>query len=258
VNKAYTVAFALAILSALLLTIAASGARAQPEAQEKQTDDTPNALCPTLQTVAQANNLPIDFFVRLIWQESRFQRDAIGPVTRNGERAVGIAQFMPGTAAERGLTEPFNPAEALSKSGQFLAELRDQFGNVGLAAAAYNAGPERVRKYLLGDGGIPAETRKYVVMITGRSIEYWTQPPAEEGEGLSKPEPECLDVVAQLRRPPTRPALEMEAHNVPSWCRGLHHPSASMCQTVHLEDAKAKLSHVTLRQRPPPSMASAR
>jgi soluble lytic murein transglycosylase-like protein len=60
------------------------------------------------------------------------------PVTRSGQRAQGIAQFMPGTAAERGLGEPFNAVEVLSKSAEFLVELRDQFGNLGLAAAAYN------------------------------------------------------------------------------------------------------------------------
>jgi soluble lytic murein transglycosylase-like protein len=43
--------------------------------------------------------LPVEFFARLIWQESRLRPDAIGPVTRSGKRAQGIAQFMPATAA---------------------------------------------------------------------------------------------------------------------------------------------------------------
>jgi soluble lytic murein transglycosylase-like protein len=84
----------------------------------------------------------------VIWQESRLRPDEVGPVTRNGQRAQGIAQFMPGTAAQRGLGEPFNPVEAPPKSGEFLAEVRDQVGNLGLAAAAYNAGPQRVRDFV--------------------------------------------------------------------------------------------------------------
>ena len=76
--------------------------------------------------------------------------DARGPVTRSGHRAEGIAQFMPYTADERGLLDPFNPVAALPKAAEFLRELRAEFGNLGLAAAAYNAGPGRVRRVLDG------------------------------------------------------------------------------------------------------------
>ena len=78
-----------------------------------------------------ANELPVYFFTRLIWQESRFKPDAI---SRKG--AQGIAQFMPATARENGLENPFNPLEAIPKSGQLLRVLRGEFGNLGLAAAA--------------------------------------------------------------------------------------------------------------------------
>src|SRR6266566_1685300 len=146
-------------------------------------------VCPMIEAAARAHGLPIDFFTRVIWQESRFRPDEIGPVTRSGARAQGIAQFMPGTAAERGLVEPFNPVEALPKSGEFLAELRDQFGNLGLAAAAYNAGPQRVRDFIAGLRGLPLETRNYVLAITGHPVEEWVKPAQEQsGEG-SKVEP---------------------------------------------------------------------
>ena len=106
-----------------------------------------------IESAARASGLPLEFFARVIWQESRFQSDAIGPVTRSGQRAQGIAQFMPGTASERGLLDPFDPVQALPKSAEFLGELRNQFGNLGLAAAAYNAGPRRVQEWLAGTGG---------------------------------------------------------------------------------------------------------
>ena len=75
--------------------------------------DAREAMCLMMESAAKASNLPLEFFARVIWQESRFRSDAIGPVTRSGQRAQGIAQFMPGTANERGLLDPFNPVQAL-------------------------------------------------------------------------------------------------------------------------------------------------
>ena len=59
--------------------------------------DTRESICLIIEAAARESNLPLEFFARVIWQESRFQSDAIGPVTRSGQRAQGIAQFMPGT-----------------------------------------------------------------------------------------------------------------------------------------------------------------
>src|SRR3712207_1767386 len=85
-------------------------------------------------SAAREHGLPIEVFARVIWQESRFRADAVGPMTRSGQRAQGMAQFMPGTAAERGLLDPVDPVQALPKSAEFLKELWGQFGNLGLAA----------------------------------------------------------------------------------------------------------------------------
>jgi len=163
---------------------------------------TAEAICLMIESAARANGLPLEFFARVIWQESRFQADAVGPLTRYGTRAQGIAQFMPGTATERGLLDPFNPVQALPKSAEFLAELRDQFGNLGLAAAAYNAGPRRVQEWLAGTGSMPYETRNYVSVITGSSIEDW----AKAGKGGKMPESAppttCHDLMALLKRAP--------------------------------------------------------
>lgn len=129
---------------------------AQKSADGALETDTREAMCLMIESAARAASLPLEFFARVIWQESRFRSDAVGPVTRNGQRAQGIAQFMPGTASERGLLDPFNPVQALPKSAEFLSELRSQFGNLGLAAAAYNAGPRRVQEWLAGSGYMPA------------------------------------------------------------------------------------------------------
>jgi len=130
-------------------------------------------ICQMVEAAATANELPFEFFARVIWQESRFRSDVVGPVTRSGQRAQGIAQFMPMTAAERLLRNPFDPAEALPKSAKFLRDLHEQFGNFGLAAAAYNAGPTRVRDWLAGRRTLPSETQAYVRIVTGRRAEEW-------------------------------------------------------------------------------------
>jgi hypothetical protein len=134
----------------------------------------PNTSCDTLNSAAATHGLPLEFFARLIRQESNFDPKS---VSRAG--AQGIAQFMPGTARWRGLSDPFEPTEALYESARWLGELRNQFGNLGLAAAAYNAGPRRVKDWIAGRGQLPRETRAYVRIITGRSAEEWVGVPEE-------------------------------------------------------------------------------
>src|SRR6516162_2561929 len=111
----------------------------EPSAQPPTVDD----ICRALEQSAAENALPVEFFARVIWQESRFDARAISP-----KGAEGIAQFMPATASWHGLVDPFNPIEALRHSAAYLRELLNRFGNLGLAAAAYNAGPGRVSAWL--------------------------------------------------------------------------------------------------------------
>ena len=130
---------------------------------------TPARFCQAMAAAAAANDLPAAFFMRLIWQESRFNPDSVSPAG-----AKGIAQFMPETARLNRLEDPFNPHEAIAKSAQLLRELNRQFGNLGFAAAAYNAGPGRVRDWLAAHRLLPDETQAYVRLVTGRTIEEWT------------------------------------------------------------------------------------
>ena len=170
-----------------------SGENRQPEGDQRAKQrgrpeprgpSTAPGLCQALATAATTNDLPVDFLTRLIWQESRFKPDAI---SRKG--AEGIAQFMPTTARSSGLENRFNPLAAIAKSGKLLRGLRHEFGNLGLAAAAYNAGPKRVRDWLGGQRPLPQETRAYVRLVTGRSVEEWAgrqtnpaaMPPAKAG-----------------------------------------------------------------------------
>jgi hypothetical protein len=166
------------------------------------------SICMIIESAAITHRLPVDFFARVIWQESRFQPDAVGPRTRGGDRAEGIAQFMPRTAAERGLLNPFDPIQALPKSAEFLSELRAEFGSLGLAAAAYNAGPQRLRDYLVGRGGMPGETRAYVSAITGASLDDWVKGRAHDAPSGQRPD--CQQLVAILKREPNLFVRELE------------------------------------------------
>jgi transglycosylase-like protein with SLT domain len=129
-------------------------------------------LCNTLFTSAQDNDLPVPFFANLLWQESRLRVDDI---SKKG--AQGIAQFMPKTAVETGLANPFDPMQAIPASARFLQRLRLQFGNLGFVAAAYNAGAHRVIEWLERRASLPRETRDYVVRVTGLSVEAWKTTP---------------------------------------------------------------------------------
>jgi hypothetical protein len=182
------------VLPCLLAMI--SAAAAQPVPAMEPLDQ---AICRLIESSARANQLPVAFFTRIIWRESSFRAAALSPAG-----AEGIAQFMPQTAQERGLANPFDPEQAIPKAASLLADLWRQFGNLGVAAAAYNAGPARVAGWLNRQGELPAETRAYVRFVSLRDVEEWTA--SGGGAPLAGAAAElidaqsCLAVTAELRR----------------------------------------------------------
>lgn len=136
-------------------------------------------LCRAIERFSFEHDLPPEYFARLIWRESLFRADAV-----SYKGAEGIAQFMPGTAKLRGLKDSFDVVEALGASSLYLSDLRAEFGNLGLAAAAYNAGEAGLRTFLR-NGRLPLETRDYVFAITGYPVETWRDdPPKQAAESL--------------------------------------------------------------------------
>ena len=197
--------FAAALCLALILS--GSGRAETDETDEKATQPPPHAVnCARIESAAGGHDLPVAFLTRLIWRESRFRPQAI-----SHKGAQGIAQFMPTTAAERGLADPFDPAQAIPAAASLLADHRKQFGNLGLAAAAYNGGPQRVSDWLAGVGGLPGETQRFVRLVTGRLPEDWkAEDPATRraADPLDSARPvSCLSVLATLGRP--EPALPL-------------------------------------------------
>ncbi len=187
-------------LSAVLAIAEEASAPVTP-AKQPPVAEGPKTICAAIEAAAAEHDLPVEFFTRLIWKESTFRPEAMSP-----KGAQGIAQFMPGTAALRQLSDPFDPKEAIPASARYLKDLAARFGNLGLAAAAYNAGERRVADWLAGDAGLPWETRDYVLAITGRPAEDWAMRDPNliaGGAPTKKPEPaaDCLEIAAVLAKP---------------------------------------------------------
>jgi soluble lytic murein transglycosylase-like protein len=109
---------------------------------------------------ADRNGIPQDLFLRLVQQESGWNTEAV-----SNKGAIGLAQLMPGTAADLGV-DPTDPSANLDGGARYLATQYRRFGNWRLALAAYNAGPEAVAQH----NDVPpfAETQTYVRRILGR------------------------------------------------------------------------------------------
>jgi hypothetical protein len=187
---------------------------AEPDAPQAATAS-PEENCAAMAAAATTNDLPVIFFLRVIWHESRFDPFAI---SRAG--ALGVAQFMPKVANAIGLSDPFDPAKALPASARFLSALHQKFGNLGLAAAAYNAGARRIRDWLARRGKLPPETRDYVTKVTGKAPEAWVKAALGEVE-LEMPPAPCRtpksliipagSIPFPMRRPPDMAGSDVSA-----------------------------------------------
>ena len=112
--------------------------------------------------LAEKYNLPRDVFLSLVYQESKFN-----PEARSRRGAYGLAQLMPGTAADL-RADRYDPAQNLDAGARYLRQQIDRFGSLPLALAAYNAGPNRVAQ---AGNQIPriTETQDYVKNIMRRA-----------------------------------------------------------------------------------------
>ncbi len=171
----------------------------------------PDDICRAVEQDAAENGLPVEFFARVIWQESRFNALAV-----SSKGAEGIAQFMPATSDYRGLVDPFDPIEALQHSAAYLRELKETFGNLGLAAAGYNAGPTRLSAWLAGRRALPSETRNYVAIITGWTADEWASPSPPQTSETTIPQGVPCTRLANVILAPKQQAQKIAGY-VPRW-----------------------------------------
>ncbi|WP_366140030.1 lytic transglycosylase domain-containing protein [uncultured Pelagimonas sp.] len=171
--------------------------------------------CQAIEAFAKDSNLDPGFFARLIWQESRFDPNALSHAN-----ARGIAQFIPSTAKLRGLRDPYNPAQALEYSAEYLGDMSVRFGNHGLAAIGYNGGERRAKGLMAGTGGLARETVNYVKIITGFPAEVWAHnPPKTHDYRLQKDKPfqqACYEL-ARKRKLSKYPPLEPPEPKLKKW-----------------------------------------
>lgn len=153
----------------VVLVVLLAGATA-PARGDTTTAGWLTTVCTLIALHADEHGLPRAFLARLLWKESRFNANAISP-----KGAEGIAQFMPGTAAMRELADPFDIRQAIPASAAYLAELEERFGNLGLAAAAYNSGEARVSRWIRYGGFLPLETENYVLDILGEPADRFLE-----------------------------------------------------------------------------------
>lgn len=112
-----------------------------------------------IQQAAAKYNLSPSLLSSVAKTESNYNPNAV-----SSAGAQGVMQLMPGTAAQLGVTNSYDPAQNIDAGARYLSQLMTQFGgDTSLALAAYNAGPGNVQKY----GGIPpfTETQNYVSSV---------------------------------------------------------------------------------------------
>lgn len=124
---------------------------------------TPDWIKPIIQKAAQTHNISPMLLSSLLKQESGFAPDVINGTRKSAVGALGVAQFMPATAAGRGVN-PLDPESAINGAAQYLSEGLNKYqGDTKKALAAYNAGFGNVDKF----NGVPPfpETQTYVKNI---------------------------------------------------------------------------------------------
>jgi hypothetical protein len=125
----------------------------------------PGSADPYKEAIASAEvaqGLPQGMLGRLLYQESHYRQDIITGKTKSAVGALGIAQFMPATAAQLGIN-PLDPFQAIPAAAKYLRQLYDQTGSWDKALASYNWGIGNVKKKGLANA--PAETKNYFTSI---------------------------------------------------------------------------------------------
>jgi soluble lytic murein transglycosylase len=128
-------------------------------------DRNPKAYDGVIARTARVHGLPPALVKAVIRAESNFD-----PGARSHKGAMGLMQLMPGTARALGVDDPWHAEENVEGGTRYLRSMVNRYGDVRLALAAYNAGPQAVDHY----GGVPPyqETREYVRRVLAYYRKY--------------------------------------------------------------------------------------
>ena len=125
---------------------------------------------PYIIQAGQTYDIPPSIIASLLEQESSYADDVIFGSRRSSAGAIGIAQFLPGTAAQMGI-DPYDWKQSIDGAAKYLRHLMDSYGfDLETAIYAYNAGPGTVLNY--GKGASP-ENAKYFPEIQRRAREKY-------------------------------------------------------------------------------------
>ena len=123
---------------------------------------------PVLNAAEASYGIPTDLLARQAYQESHFRTDVINGTTASPAGALGILQLMPAYFPVVNSPRPYSAADTtqqIATAAAQMASLYNQFGDWGLALAAYNDGAGNVNSYLAGNRALPDETVNYVSAI---------------------------------------------------------------------------------------------
>ncbi|HEV2501787.1 MAG TPA: lytic transglycosylase domain-containing protein [Mesorhizobium sp.] len=147
----------------------------------------PAGIKALVEEAATRHGVDPGFAVAIVATESDFDRDRNSP-----KGARGPMQLMPETADRFDVDEVCDPASNIDGGVRYLRTLLDEFGNPLLAAAAYNAGEQRIHEY----GGIPpfAETVSYVAKVVNHQLGLEMPPTGKTAKPPGTPDDEVPDV----------------------------------------------------------------
>lgn len=172
-------------------SLAAAPVRLKPSQQLRR-----EALSSVVRAAADRHRLPHGLVDAVILAESRYEPHAVSHAG-----AAGMMQLMPGTAADLGVRDRFNPMANIEAGSRYLRQMIDTMGSVRLGVAAYNAGIGSVRRAR----GVPnnGETPTYVNRVLG----FWSALSSTAGASQQPFDP--APTLPPPAQPPIRPGIEM-------------------------------------------------
>mgnify|MGYP001166591466 FL=1 len=146
----------------------------QPTSAQEEKAAPVDRICTLIAEQAETTGVPEALMARLFFSETGFD-----PAYTSPTGATGVAKFNAAVAGSVGLSDPTDIEIAIPAAAKRIADLKSQFGNFGLALAAYQAGEKPVRRWLDGKGYLPVSTMIFVRKMTGESPEFFRNPKAK-------------------------------------------------------------------------------